>query len=415
MRPSIEAVWRLEATRLVSALLRAGADVALAEDCVQDALVAALQRWPAEGWPESPGAWLMTAAKHRFTDRMRHVRMAGREAQALGQDADARGAHLGPDPLDILVAAEADDVGEDALRLMFIACHPKLPRQAQLALTLRLVAGLTVAEIARALFAKEATIAQRITRAKVQLAGEPFELPPASERAARLDVVCAVLYLMFNEGYVASSGAQWTRPPLCHEALRLARHLAALLPMETDVHALQALMELQASRLPARTDSQGRPVLLLEQDRRRWDRLLLRRGLAALERCRRLNVRASKAPSSLCLQAELAAVHARASSADATDWARLLQIYDTLLALQPDPVVALNRAVALSYAIGPAQALPLVEALRLEGYPWWASARANLLQRLGRVEEARGALRQAMTWTGNEAERDLLQERLGRL
>ena len=415
MRPSIEAVWRLEGTRLIGALLRAGADVALAEDCVQDALVSAMQRWPTEGWPERPGAWLMTAAKHRFTDRMRHVRMAERQTEALGHDADATGAHLGPDPLDILMAGEADDVGDDALRLMFIACHPKLTRQAQLALTLRLVAGLTVAEIARAMFAKEATIAQRITRAKAQLAGEPFELPPAPERAARLNAICAALYLMFNEGYVASSGAHWTRPTLCHEALRLARHLAALVPTEADVHALQALMELQASRLPARTDAHGRPVLLLDQDRRRWDRLLLRRGLAALDRCRRLNARRAQGPGSLCLQAELAAVHACATEADDTDWFRLLQIYDMLLALQPDPIVALNRAIALSHAIGPAQALPLVEALGLEGYPWWASARANLLQRLGRVEEARCALRQAIAWTGNEAERDLLQERLARL
>ena len=412
MRPSIEAVWRLEATRLIGALLRAGADVALAEDCVQDALVAAMQRWPTEGWPERPGAWLMTTAKHRLMDRMRHVRMAGREAQALGHDADARDAHLSPNPLDVLLAREADDVGDDALRLMFIACHPKLARQAQLALTLRLVAGLTVAEIARAMFAKESTIAQRITRAKAQLAGEPFALPPESERPARLDAICTVLYLMFNEGYAASSGAAWTRPTLCHEALRLARHLAALLPTEADVHALQALMELQASRLPARTNAHGQPVLLLDQDRRRWDRLLLRRGLSALARCRSLRAGRSEQPSSLCLQAELAAVHARANDADDTDWPRMLQIYDMLLALRPDPVVALNRAVALSFAVGPAQALPLVDALGLDGYPWWASARANLLHRLGRAEEARAALRQAIAWTGNQAERELLRERL---
>ncbi len=415
MTASIEAVWRLEATRLIGALLRVGADVALAEDCVQDALVAAVQHWPVEGWPERPGAWLMTTAKHRLLDRMRHAQMATREQLALGHDADACTAHLSPDPLDLLLADEADELGEDALRLMFIACHPKLAREAQWALTLRLVAGLTVAEIARALFAKEATIAQRITRAKAQLAGEPFELPPASERAERLDAVCTVLYLMFNEGYVASSGAEWTRPTLCHEALRLARHLAALLPAEPEVQALQGLMELQASRLPARTDALGRPVLLMEQDRRRWDRLLLRRGLAALARCRSLNAQRSQRPGGLALQAELAAVHARAAHAEDTDWSELLRLYDALLALQPSPVVALNRAVALSHAIGPAQALPLVEALPLVGYPWWASARADLLLRLDRIEEAREALRQAIAWSSNARERELLLERLGRI
>ena len=387
----------------------------MAEDCVQDALVAAMQHWPAEGWPERPGAWLMTAAKHRLLDRMRHAQMAAREQQALGVDADARAAYLAPDPLTLLLAEEADEVGDDALRLMFIACHPKLAREAQWALTLRLVAGLTVSEIARALFTKEATIAQRITRAKALLAGEPFDLPPASERAARLDAVCTVLYLMFNEGYVASSGAEWTRPTLCHEALRLARHLAALLPTEADAQALQALMELQASRLPARIDAQGCPVLLLEQDRRLWDRLLVRRGLAALARCRTLNALRSKGPGTLTLQAELAAVHARATNAGDTDWSHLLRLYDALLALQPSPVVALNRAVALSYAIGPAQALPLVESLPLTGYPWWASARADLLERLGRIEEAREALRQSIVWTDNERERVLLLERLVRM
>lgn len=415
MTPPIEAVWRLEARRITGALLRAGADLALAEDCVQDALVAALQHWPAEGWPERPGAWLMTAAKHRLLDRMRHVQIATREQQALGDDADALSTHLAPDPLDVLLADEADEVGDDALRLMFIACHPKLAREAQWALTLRLVAGLTVAEIARALFAKEATVAQRITRAKAQLAGEPFELPPASERTARLDAVCTVLYLMFNEGYVASSGTEWIRPVLCHEALRLARHLAALLPADADVQALQALMELQASRLPARADALGRPVLLLEQDRSRWDHLLVRRGLAALARCRSLNALRSEGPSTFTLQAELAAVHARASDAGDTDWSHILRLYDALLALQPSPVVALNRAVALSHAVGPAHALPLVEALPLTGYPWWASARADLLQRLDRVEEACEALRQAIAWTANERERALLLERLGRM
>lgn len=410
--PDIAAVWRLEAPVLTGALLRAGADLSQAEDCVQDALLAALQRWPVEGWPTKPGAWLMTAAKNRWLDRLRHAQMAAREQAALGLDADAREAHLAPDPLALLLQDEADEVGEDALRLMFIACHPKLAREAQWALTLRLVGGLTVAEIARALFAKEATIAQRITRAKAQLAGEPFALPPAAERAERLDAVCTVLYLMFNEGYAASSGEDWTRPTLCHEALRLARHLAALLPQEAEVQALQALMELQAARLPARADAQGRPVLLMEQDRRRWDRLLLRRGQDALARCRALH---AGNPGNLALQAELAAVHARAARAQDTDWPRLVQLYDALLAQQPSPVVALNRAVALSHAVGPAEALPLVEALQLPGYPWWASVRADLLQRLQRLEEARAALRQAIAWTGNARERELLEARLARL
>ena len=412
---SIEAVWRLESKRITGALLRAGADLSVAEDCVHDALVAAMQHWPAKGWPERPGAWLMTAAKHRMLDCMRHTRVATREQQALGHDTDVRAGHLAPDPLDLLLDDEADEVGDDALRLIFIACHPKLAREAQLALTLRLVAGLTVAEIARALFAKESTIAQRITRAKAQLAGEPFELPSAVERTTRLDAVCTVLYLMFNEGYAASGGADWTRPTLCHEALRVARHLAALLPAESEVQALQGLMELQASRLPARTDPLGRPVLLLEQDRRRWDRLLLGRGLAALARCRSLNATRSRAPGSLALQAELAAIHARATRADDTDWTHMVQLYDALLTLQPNPVVALNRAVAVSYAIGPAQALLLVEALPLAGYPWWSSVRADLLQRLDRRDEACEALRQAIAWVCNATQRDLLTERLKRL
>lgn len=415
MTPAIEAVWRLEATRLIGALMRTGADLALAEDCVQDALVAALQCWPTEGWPARPGAWLMTTAKHRLLDRMRHAQMAARQHLGLGQEADALAAHLAPDPLELLLAEEADAVGDDALRLMFIACHPKLTREVQWALSLRLVAGLSVAEIARALFTKEATIAQRITRAKAQLSGESFELPPGPAYAARLGAVCTVLYLMFNEGYVASSGAEWTRPTLCQEALRLARHLAALRPAEPDLLALLSLLELQASRLPARTDALGRPVLLLAQDRHRWDRLLVRRGLEALARCRRLHALRSEAPGSLCLQAELAAVHARAARAEDTDWQALLRHYDALFALEPTPVVALNRAVALSHAIGPAQALPLVEALPLTGYPWWASARADLLQRLNRIDEAREALRLAITWTSNERERVLLHERLAGL
>ncbi|MBN8504444.1 MAG: RNA polymerase subunit sigma-24 [Burkholderiales bacterium] len=407
----ISAVWRLEAPRCIGALTRLGHDLALAEDCMQDALEAALQRWPAEGWPLKPGAWLMTTAKHRLLDRLRHAQMAAREQLQLGLDLDAREAHLSPDPLTLMLADEANEVGEDALRLMFIACHPKLAREAQWALTLRLVGGLSVAEIARALFAKEATVAQRISRAKAQLSGEAFELPPAGERAARLAAVCTVLYLMFNEGYAATQGEQWTRPALCHEALRLARHLAALLPADAEVLALQALMELQAARLPARADAQGRPVLLDSQDRRRWDRLLLRRGLAALARCRQLH---GGNPGAYALQAELAAVHAQAPCFEDTDWRRLVQLYDALLEAQPSPVVELNRAVALARARGAAQALPLVERLTgaLAAYPWLHSVRADLLLELGRTHEAGEALRRAIALCANQREQSLLRQRL---
>lgn len=407
----VAAVWRLEAPRCIGALTRLGHDLALAEDCMQDALEAALQRWPVEGWPDKPGAWLMTTAKHRLLDRLRHAQMAAREQLQLGLDLDAREAHLSPDPLNLLLADEADELGEDALRLMFIACHPKLAREAQWALTLRLIGGLTVAEIARALFAKEATVAQRISRAKALLAGEPFELPPAGERAGRLAAVCTVLYLMFNEGYAATQGEDWTRPALCHEALRLARHLAALLPADAEVLALQALMELQAARLPARADALGRPVLLAAQDRRRWDRLLLRRGLAALARCRQLH---GGNPGPYALQAELAAVHAQAPSFADTDWPRLVQLYDALLEAQPSPVVRLNRAVALARARGAAAALPALDALAepLAAYPWLHSVQADLLLELGRNREAADALRRAIARCTNGRERALLQERL---
>jgi RNA polymerase sigma factor (sigma-70 family) len=411
LKDEIAAVWRLESSKLIGALTRLGHDLAAAEDCAQEALVAALERWPREGRPDNPGAWLMTTAKHKLLDRLRHAQMAAREQAALGLDADARGAHVSPDALALLLADEADPVGDDTLRLMFIACHPRLAQEAQWALTLRLVAGLTVAEIARALFAKEATIAQRITRAKSQLAGLPFELPPREEWPTRVRAVCTVLYLLFNEGYAASSGTDWTRPPLCQEALRLARVLAALLPQEAEVLALQALMELQASRLPARVDAEGRPVLLMDQDRRRWDRLLLRRGLTALERSRLLH---AGNPGAYALQAELAAVHARAATPDDTDWPRMVQLYDALLEAQPSPVVALNRAVALGKAAGAAVALAQVDALgkALHGYPWWASARAALLTELDRRPEAATMLQLAIEWTDNAAERASLQSRL---
>ena len=323
----IAAVWRLESAKLIGALTRLGHDLAAAEDCAQEALVAALERWPAEGLPRKPGAWLMTTAKHKLLDRLRHVQMAAREQAALGLDQDAREDAMSPDPLALLLADEADELGDDVLKLLFIACHPLLAREAQWALTLRLVCGLTVAEIARATFTKEATVAQRISRAKAQLEGQAFELPAAPERARRLANVLTVLYLMFNEGYAASSGGEWMRPALCHEALRLARMLAALCPQDSEVAALQALMELQASRLAARVDAQGAPVLLMDQDRRRWDPLLLRRGLQQLARSAQLH---AGNPGPYALQAELAAVHARARSAAETDWRRIVQLYDAL-------------------------------------------------------------------------------------
>lgn len=407
----IEAVWRLESAKLVGALTRLGHDLAAAEDCAQEALIAALERWPAEGLPQNPGAWLMTTAKNKLLDRLRHAQMAAREQAALGLDADTREDMVSPDPLALLLADEADELGDDVLKLIFIACHPLLARESQWALTLRLVCGLSVAEIARATFAKEATVAQRITRAKAQLEGQAFELPAPAQRAQRLANVLTVLYLMFNEGYAASSGSEWMRPALCHEALRLARMLGSLCPAEPEVLALQALMELQASRLAARIDEQGAPVLLMDQDRRRWDALLLRRGLQLLERCAQLH---GGNPGPYALQAELAAVHARARSAADTDWRRLVQLYDALLEAQPGAVVALNRAVALSRAEGAAAALPQVDALAapLHGYPWWASVRAELLTQLQRPAEAAEALRLALAWSSNERDKALLEKRL---
>jgi predicted RNA polymerase sigma factor len=407
---AIQTVWQLEAPALVGALTRLTHDLALAEDCAQDALLAALERWPQEGLPRNPAAWLMTTAKHRALDRLRHGQVAVREQAALGQDADARLDAVAPDPLALMLADEAAPLRDEVLPLLFIACHPLLSREAQWALTLRLVGGLSVAEIARACFAQEATVAARITRAKKALAGQPYGLPPAAERQQRLASVCTVLYLMFNEGYAAHSGPDWTRPTLCHEALRLTRTLAALCPTDSEVLALQALMELQASRLPARADAQGRPVLLMDQDRRRWDPLLRQRGLQALVRAEAL---AQGNPGPLLFQALLAACHARALRAEDTDWARILQLYDALLEAQPSPVVALNRAVALAQIQGPAAALPEVDRLAdvLHGYPWWASTRAELCLQLDRPHEALDALDLAIAWTQNGAEQALLQSR----
>jgi RNA polymerase sigma-70 factor, ECF subfamily len=407
-RRAVEAVWRIEAPRLIAALARMLRDVGLAEELAQDALVAALEHWPAQGVPDNPGAWLMTTARRRAIDRRRHERLAAEKLAALG-DADEWMPMAEPDP-----AQAADDtIGDDLLRLIFTACHPVLPREAQVALTLRLLGGLSTDEIARACLQPEPTVAQRIVRAKRTLAGAQveFELPPPAQRAERLEAVLGVIYLIFNEGYAATAGADWMRPALCEEALRLGRVLAGLAPREPEVHGLVALMELQASRAAARTASDGTPILLLEQDRARWDPLLIRRGLAALERAQRLG----GAEGAYALQAAIAACHARAAGAADTDWPRIAALYARLAAVTPSPVVELNRAVALGMAEGPAAGLALVEALReeprLRQYHLLPAVRADLLHKLGRVPEARVEFERAAALTRNERERSLLLAR----
>lgn len=408
-------VWRLERSRLVGAAAKLLRDLDEAEDCAQDALMAALDAWPRDGTPANPAAWLMTATRHKALDRLRRRAMLEREHEHLAADDEAYGTHVVPDFVDQLDAArDQAEIGDELLRLIFIACHPVLPREAQVALTLRLLGGLETAEIARAFLQPEATVAQRIVRAKKSLHGQAFELPGADERAERLAGVLAVVYLIFNEGHSAGSGATLLRPALCDEALRLARQLQHLLPAEPEVHGLAALLEIQASRLPARLDAQGRPVLLPDQDRRRWDALLIRRGLAALD----LALAAGE-PGPYTLQAAIAACHARAARAEDTDWAAIVAGYDRLLALNPSPVIALNRAVAVSHARGPAAAWPLLEALaaepQLQRYPWLAGAQADVLERLGRIGEAREAYLRAAELTDNEVQRALLHERARRL
>lgn len=408
-------VWRLERSRLVGAAAKLLRDLDEAEDCAQDALMAALDAWPRDGTPANPAAWLMTATRHKALDRLRRRAMLEREHEHLAADDEAYGTHVVPDFVDQLDAArDQAEIGDELLRLIFIACHPVLPREAQVALTLRLLGGLETAEIARAFLQPEATVAQRIVRAKKSLHGQAFELPGADERAERLAGVLAVVYLIFNEGHSAGSGATLLRPALCDEALRLARQLQHLLPAEPEVHGLAALLEIQASRLPARLDAQGRPVLLPDQDRRRWDALLIRRGLAALG----LALAAGE-PGPYTLQAAIAACHARAARPEDTDWAAIVAGYDRLLALNPSPVIALNRAVAVSHARGPAAAWPLLEALaaepQLQRYPWLAGAKADVLERLGRIGEARNAYQRAAELTDNEVQRELLHERARRL
>ncbi len=408
---AIDAVWRIESARIIGGLARLVRDVGLAEELAQDALVAALEHWPAEGIPDNPGAWLMATAKNRALDHLRQQALHLRKQQELGADADARGDHVVPDFSDAL--DRADDIGDDLLRLMFTACHPVLSREAQVALTLRLLGGLSTTEIARAFVLPEPTVAQRIVRAKRTLSAArvPFEVPRGDALAERLAAVLAVIYLIFNEGYSATSGDDWMRPALCDEALRLGRVLAQLAPLSREVHGLVALMEVQASRTRARTDAAGRPILLLEQDRSRWDRLLIGRGLAALERAAALGGE----PGPYELQAAIAACHARAPSAAETDWPQIVALYDALALRLPSPVVELNRAVAGGMAFGPQVALPLVDALaagrQLDRYHLLYAARADLLVKLGRLGEARQEFEHAATLTHNERERALLHER----
>ncbi|BAU47329.1 RNA polymerase subunit sigma-24 [Sulfurifustis variabilis] len=402
---TIEAVWRIESARLIAGLARMVRDVGLAEELAQDALVAALEHWPASGIPDNPGAWLMATAKNRALDHFRRNKLLARKHEELGRELEVR-QEIAPR----LDEALDEDIGDDLLRLIFTACHPVLSTDARVALTLRLLGGLTTEEIARAFLVSEPTVAQRIVRAKRTLseARVPFELPPREELADRLSSVLEVIYLVFNEGYSATAGADWMRPALCEEALRLGRILAELAPGEPEVHGLVALMEIQASRAGARTGPSGEPILLLDQDRGRWDQLLIRRGLAALERAESLG----GALGPYALQAAIAACHARARTPAETDWARISALYDALAELAPSPVVELNRAVALAMAFGPAAGLELVDALTaepsLKSYHLLPSVRGDLLSRLGRLEEARAEFVRAASLTRNTRERELL-------
>jgi len=405
---AIEAVWRIESARVIAGLTRIVRDVGVAEDLAHDALVAALEQWPESGIPENPGAWLMSTAKHRAIDLFRRNSMADRKHEDLGRDYSARELSM-PD----LDSSLDDPIGDDLLRLIFIACHPVLPKEARLALTLRLLGGLTTDEIARAFVSTESTIAQRIVRAKRTLSEKqvPFEIPRGADLNERLASVLEVIYLIFNEGYTATAGDDWMRPALCEEALRLGRILAGLAPNEPEVHGLLALMEIQASRSHARTGPNGEPILLMDQNRAQWDQLLIQRGLAALERARTLG--RSMGPYSL--QAEIAACHARAREAQKTDWNRIVALYGELADIMPSPIIELNRAVAVSMASGPQQALAIVESLmgdpRLSSYHLLPSARADFLKKLGRLEEARTEFERAASMTQNSRERELLLER----
>lgn len=405
---SIEAVWKIEAARLIAMLARMLRDVSEAEDLAQDVLLVALEHWPRNGLPDNPGAWLMTTARRRAIDLLRHRRMRGDKQALLSHELEPAAMSHAPDDADAL----DDAIGDDVLRLMFAACHPVLGRDMQVALTLRMLGGLGTPEIARAFLAKEATIAQRIVRAKRILADNrvPFEIPHGEELAPRLTSVLEVVYLIFNEGYAATGGANWMRPALCEEALRLGRMLTTLAPREPEVHGLIALMEIQASRLGTRIDAGGTPILLADQDRSRWDRLLIRRGLAALEHAEALGGRGS-----YVLQAAIAACHARALHLDDTDWARIAALYAQLATLTASPVVELNRAVAVSMVDGPQAGLALIDKLRgehaLTGYHLLPSVRGDLLFRLGRHAEARAEFERAAALAGNAREAGLLNQR----
>ena len=406
---TIDAVWRMESARLIAGLARMVRDVGLAEELAQDALVAALEHWPRDGVPHQPGAWLMTTAKRRAIDRLRQHQLHARKQDELGYEIELQQELADSQP----EAAADDHIGDDLLRLVFTACHPVLSQDARVALTLRLLGGLTTDEIARAFLVPEATVAQRIVRAKRTLseAKVPFEVPTRDELPERLSAVLGVVYLIFNEGYSATAGEDWMRPALCEEALRLGRILAELAPGEAEVHGLVALMEIQASRAKARTDQAGNPVLLLQQDRARWDRLLIRRGLTALERAERLG----GARGTYALQAAIAACHARAVTPEDTDWARIAGLYAELARVAPSPVIELNRAVAVSMASGPQAALAIVEAIAdapsMRHYHLLPSVRGDLLEKLGRREEARAEFERAATMTRNEREQALLRRR----
>ena len=410
---AIDAVWRIESPRLIAGLARIVRDVGVAEDLAQDALVAALEQWPKSGVPDNPGAWLMAAAKHRAIDHFRRNTLLERKHEELGREFATREMVV-PD----LTSALDDDVGDDLLRLVFVSCHPVLSTEARVALTLRLLGGLTTVEIARAFLVPEPTIAQRIVRAKRTLAEKrvPFEVPRGPELGARLSSVLEVIYLIFNEGYAATAGDDWMRPALCEDALRLGRVLVELAPREPEVHGLVALMEIQASRSGARTGPSGEPILLLDQSRARWDQLLISRGLAALTRSEKLragNDDGRQGP--YALQAAIAACHARARTSEETDWAQIVALYSELARLTPSPVVELNRAVALAMAFGPAAGLELVDALTsepsLENYHLLPSVRGDLLKKLGRTDEARAEFERAASLTRNSRERELLMGR----
>jgi RNA polymerase sigma factor (sigma-70 family) len=409
-RSAIETVWRIESPRLIAGLARITGDVGAAEELAQDVLVIALEQWPVQGVPDGPGAWLMATAKHRAIDLVRRRARYDQKLQEVGRDMETQALTSGEPDVDKM----DDHIGDDLLRLIFIACHPVLSAEARAALTLRLIGGLTTHEIARAFLVPEPTIAQRIVRAKRTLADKkvPFEIPAPGELAGRLGSVLEVIYLIFNEGYSATSGENWIRPGLCAEALRLGRLLAGLMPQQIEVHGLVALMELQASRIGARTGPGGEPVLLTDQDRRRWDRLLIRRGLAALDRAEQLG----GAPGPYAVQAEIAACHARAATVKDTDWERIAALYVVLAHLTPSPVIELNRAVAVGMAYGPERGLEIVETLTsqpaLAGYVQLPAVRGDLLAKLGRLDKARAEFTRAASLTSNERERALFRARV---